>query len=341
MLRPHPVHGVPQVRGDGMSEVCFDTRAGGIGDMVTLAWLAEGYKAAGISCFFDNTEVKPGHREVLEVLGQTLTSAPCSIPMQSLYHYEVNVTRGTVPRVEAWARLLPDRPTARRPQLLRSQDVNDGLEFARDAVVLFPNATWRPREWPQAHWLDLAWLLKERGFKVVGLSSDGGTVKRMPHYAVGMNWRWLAGACVGAAAVVGNDSGPVHVAATVNPGGTVMLAGPTRNVVASYGAEEWGGPRACDACYFEAGRGFRAACDEQCRSLMELTPEVVCARIEARIRGASARPGGEGRTVQLAQRRVDGGGVQTAAGGFGRSAQARACVGDGHPAPVGAGGVGG
>jgi hypothetical protein len=290
-----------------LSEVCFDTRAGGIGDMVTLAWLAEGYIDAGIFCCFDPEGLKDGHRQVLEMFGQSIGPSHSTIPMQSLYHHEVNITRGSVSRVEAWSHLLPHRPKAKRPMLVGSKERQDGLDFAKGAVVLFPSATWKPREWPQSHWLDLAWLLKERGLKVIGLDSDGGTVKSMPHYATGMSWRWIAGACVGAAAVVGNDSGPVHVAATVNPRGTVMLAGPTRNVVASYGAEEWGGPRACDACYFEAAKGFRAACDKQCRSLMELTPEVVCARIVERIAGASPQPGGEGLALPVLERGHDRG----------------------------------
>jgi ADP-heptose:LPS heptosyltransferase len=77
--------------------------------------------------------------------------------------------------------------------------------------------------------------------------------------------------------VVGNDSGPAHLAGTLGTP-TLALMGPTR-AACVFGHIPEVTPLAvslepaCAGCHF--GRPFRAACDQGCQALYALTPAAV------------------------------------------------------------------
>lgn len=104
-------------------------------------------------------------------------------------------------------------------------------------VVVHPGAKWPPKQWHARAFAGAIDLLQERGWRVVlvGGPRDGVLVETIRHacrLAPGVAWppetiETLAGLLEHADAFLGNDSGPMHLAAAV---GTPVVAafGPTR-----------------------------------------------------------------------------------------------------------------
>jgi ADP-heptose:LPS heptosyltransferase len=241
-----------------------------------LAWLAEGAKtgAAPVS-FFRNRDL-----ELMYLLGLRVDPEPGGIALDPAFALEV-ADRGRRPRLDYIREFLGISSPLVRPRL--NIDSHDQVWAARTAfeagsplVLLFPQAVWKPREWPASYWVDLAWKLKEAGASVQML-----LVNEDPRFANTPAFRWntsipkIAALMKHAALVIGNDSFPVHLAGTVGVP-TLALMGPTKPTVFAHMPEvECLASTAidCTGCHFQAP--FRAACDQGCMSLYRLFPEDV------------------------------------------------------------------
>ena len=267
-------------------EVVFGCQ-GGIGDLVLHCWHAEGYKKKGIPCAFSCGDSK--RIELLRLLGQRVVANGRGTIVTGgeaeHYMYELRVDKGSNPRAEVWASQLPHNPEVIQPQVNILGEIQERIKKSlvpvregKKLVVLFPFAEWAPRMWPLNYWLDLSWLLVQKGFGVVCLapSSKESAIKGFPHFRWGQGWIDVAATIKEADIVIGNDSGPAHLAGTLGVK-TIAIMGPTKKVFAHCPSVEEVSftPMPCTGCHFQRDQGFRAACDVGCRSLMSLTPELV------------------------------------------------------------------
>jgi heptosyltransferase-1 len=95
-------------------------------------------------------------------------------------------------------------------------------------VLASPLAGWKSKQWPMAHYRDLAVLLREQLHLPLVLDGPPGAdfsqaAAALPHYS---SLQGLIHATRRAAAVIGVDSGPLHLAAALGKPG-IALFGPT------------------------------------------------------------------------------------------------------------------
>lgn len=140
-------------------------------------------------------------------------------------------------------------------------------------VLIFPGAAWPNRKWGDLLFGHLAWNLKERGgCNVVGCDQTI-TANLYPYALWGQPMGPLLSLIKRADVVVGNDSGPAHMAATLGVK-TVVLCGLSDPFLffGHYGdrvrclaVDPKRMP--CVGCNFEYGRGYRDRCAPQCAAL--------------------------------------------------------------------------
>ncbi len=262
---------------------------GGIGDLCVHSWHAEGYKAQGGVASFKGASRHQA--TLLRVLGQQLDDSPGEAVVTGgkarHYQVEVKVDKGQHPRALVWSAVLGNLPLKRPTHHIgqRAVDEAKGLlgkcDPAAPLVLLFPCAEWSPRVWPKGYWVDLYWTLRHNGCNVKVLGAREGDVETWKGDSIwGYDWETIAALMKVSQLVVGNDSGPAHLAGTLGIN-TVALMGPTSNVFTHYQTvREVSLSREvlpCTGCHFDASRGFRHACDLQCESLMGLKPGPVAA----------------------------------------------------------------
>lgn len=261
----------------------------GFGDAIIAAWIAEGAKASSrfdVSLYAHGTK-----QELLELFCQTVTTRwQGTVDPGRAYSAELNL-RGTVRRVDQRGQFFgittaPARPKASIPE--------PAVRWARgfDApILLFPNTDYLSREWPPVYWLELQRELNRfwPTWFVLG-KRDERYRAVWGRYIERQSWPKVCALMEQAKLCIGNDSGPVHVAGTLNTP-TLALMGPTNESVFSHMPSVLcltADPHEieCTQCYFATGpRRFRPACDETgCVALSHIRPRQV-AREAARIVG--------------------------------------------------------
>jgi hypothetical protein len=252
----------------------------GLGDIAMLAWLAEGSKAGPDPITFHRTN----NLDLMHLLGLSVDSEPGGIVLDEVFQAEV-ADGCRRPRLDYIRDFLGITTPLARPALhLSAEDeawaAQTAAELGSPLVLLFPQAVWRPREWPANYWVDLAWKLKQAGVAVhILMQPNDPRFHNTPTYRWGTPLPRVAALMRRAALVVGNDSFPAHLAGTVGVP-TLALMGPTTASVfahtpdveclSSSGLE-------CTGCHFRPP--FRAACDQGCMSLYRLFPDDVLRRV--------------------------------------------------------------
>lgn len=152
-------------------------------------------------------------------------------------------------------------------------------ECDRDAlrVLIFPEGPWPMRVWPEQRFMRLAWMLHDRGSNAIALLGRYRD-HQFPFAIGGLSFRSFAAMIATADIVIGNESGPVHLAATLGTK-AYCLYGPTRYELMH---EQYGdlvvpitatvGRVPCAGCNFEFNRGCRQWCDSGCLALGDITP---------------------------------------------------------------------
>ncbi|HVX58997.1 MAG TPA: glycosyltransferase family 9 protein [Pirellulales bacterium] len=258
----------------------------GLGDMISLAWIAEAARGGPAPLSF--YAKRDGHYSLLDMLGQDVTDDPTDQGMTVGEAYKRELEDGGARlRLDYLCEALGVEKAFRRPHLRLPQQA---IAWARQVkqnhgerlALIFPQTLWQSRAWPSCYWVDLAWRLKEGGISViVMLQNEDDRFKNTPTYMWGFDLARLAALLSIASLVIGNDSGPAHLAGTAGAR-TIALCGPTRgacvfghipNVLPLASADETPG---CSGCHFKAP--FRAACDEGCQALYSLKPDIVLAQ---------------------------------------------------------------
>ncbi len=161
----------------------------------------------------------------------------------------------------------------------------EGADLSRPYVALAVGANWPNKRWPEEHFARLSDMLSEAG--LVPVLAGGGPVDeeraaRILHLAdippvnlVGKTTLpQLAGLMKGAKAVVGGDTGPVHLAAGLGRK-TIMLMGPTdANRNGPYGQMENAieADHPCRGCW-------KRSCPKGLDCLAVITPDMVKERL--------------------------------------------------------------
>lgn len=279
----------------------IDTTTGehsrGIGDMVSLAWVAEGSRntANHVSFYATGTNLT-----VLKLLEQDVTDQPIGneIVLRNAYRNELN-ERGARLRLEYMREELGLETPFQRPRFAVPSEASawaSGIkqQFNSDLVLLFPQTLFEGRGWPPAYWIELAWFLKQRNVApIILLASEDKRFANTPYRLWGFDMARVVALVALSKVVVANDSGPAHLAGTMGVP-TFVTAGPTRPScvfghipeVTALTSED---PPYCAGCHF--GGRYRAACDEACQVLYALKPHSVLGRvIEKLARIAAERP---------------------------------------------------
>jgi len=157
------------------------------------------------------------------------------------------------------------------------------LDFPR-YVLLAPFAAGEARNWPQAHWRRLAWLLDQAGSVpvAIGTHDDAERMqqtfdKSNAYWALDHTPDWVMDAMLGADAVIGLDSGMVHVAGLLRVPTVCLHAHlPPEFLFAHAPTVRSLSPRtSCVHCRWQHDRGFNEGCATQCSALSTVGPEEV------------------------------------------------------------------
>lgn len=261
----------------------------GMGDMILLAWLAEAARGTPDPISFYASRKR--HYNLLKMLGQEVSDdpQPPSVFLGNGYYVNEINEHGARMRVDYVREDLGIKTGYKRPQVhITPEDLQWAQETRQTLggeplALLFPQTDYAVRAWPTCYWIELSWRLKQRGIPVAVLlrDEDKHYTNKVPSLFVGCSLMKVAALMSLSAVVVGNDSGPAHLAGTI---GTPVLAllgsskpycvfGHIPDVVPVASDE----PPGCAGCHY--GHPYRAACDINCQSLFSLWPHVVLTRI--------------------------------------------------------------
>lgn len=277
--------------------VPFAVDDAGLGDMVMAMGFMEGYRASGVPSWIATS--RPEHTSLLRAFGEEASSdSHGSVRMggrSSFYGPWLKGGCETHTMIEWIRESLPGRPEWITPTLKLGADVDawatdvstttdleQSNEFLRQQsgppVLLFPEANYGTRTSPVSYWVDLAWELRHRGLRSIVMLRDGTGAKAYPLTLTGHALEHVAALISKAQLVIGQDSGPAHIAGAIGTP-TLALCGPTRNMFTQYPSvlELHAGREAvsCTGCWFNVDKGYRSACDFGCRGLASITPEEI------------------------------------------------------------------
>ena len=171
-------------------------------------------------------------------------------------------------------------PTAEEQEAVAAIAAQAGLYFAEPYLVLAPGANWPNKRWPTAHFSHIADWLAAQGIKAVLTGGPGdrelaeqiiSKSKSAPVNLTGKtSLKQLAHIISCAQALVGGDTGPMHLAAALRTP-VVALMGPTdivRNGPYGQLDNAIAAPRSCHGCW-------QRSCPQGIDCLADISPETV------------------------------------------------------------------
>ena len=246
----------------------------GVGDIVCFAWLGEGMLQAGEEVEFFATDWRA---EMLTMFQMPVTGDRTGAVLTQ-EGYETAVKTGSPLSYLDWiahhlgVSAPPKRPRLNMVPMAREMGRRDSAD-----VLIFPTSYSTVRTWPRNYFVELGLLLRKEGYsvKVVTEQRDYGFF--MPfHCIVGESWNYVAAAIQSARLVIGNDSGPAHVAGTIGTRTVAIQGATTERIYAhipeviSYRKKEL----PCAGCHC-LPPDFRASCELGCLELYRTTPDEV------------------------------------------------------------------
>lgn len=280
----------------------IDIQDNGIGDLVLACWIAVSADAHGLRVRI-NPRARTDVAKLFEIPSSCISdlTGPNWAQTPGLghqYEYQVLARRANASsRFSVWCEALhlppmtPVRPRYREVKEAGSwadmQWRKTGWQPGQPKLLIFPETAWSVRRWPLAYFVDVASASARLGFAVAVMATDAETVR--PFNC----WSWwgfpvsrVAAMIRRADLVLGNDSGPAHLAATIGVP-TVVVAGPTRAELV-FGQYDRVYPLklspdhlACVGCHFSRAQGYREACAfGGCQALMRLAPSTAVLQIE-------------------------------------------------------------
>src|SRR5215471_18361834 len=247
----------------------------GVGDIVCFAWLGEGMVAAGDDIEFYATDWRA---EMFKMFQLSVTSDPTGARITH-NGYETAVKNNSPLSYLEWiayhygiSDVVPKRPRLNLIPMDREMGRRDSAD-----ILLFPNSYSPVRTWPRNYFVELGLLLRKAGYSVKVVTEQRDYAFYMPfHCIVGMSWNYIAAAIQVARLVIGNDSGPAHLAGTIGTK-TIAIQGATTERIYEHIPEVISYRKkalACAGCHC-LPPDFRASCEIGCLELYRTLPEEV------------------------------------------------------------------
>ena len=246
----------------------------GLGDMVCFAWMGEGIIASGGDIEFFATDWRA---EVMKMFQMPVTSNRDN-GVLTWEGYETAVkTNSPLTYLQWMMKHLGVTAQPKRPRLeMNPMDREMGRRDSAD-VLIFPFSYSPVRTWPKSYFVELGLLLKAAGLSVKAVMEQRDYAFFMPfHCIVGQSWHYIAAAIQSARLVIGNDSGPAHLAGTIGTPTIAIQGATTERIYAhipevlSYRKKALG----CAGCHC-LPPDFRATCDSGCLELFRTFPEEI------------------------------------------------------------------
>ncbi len=177
--------------------------------------------------------------------------------------------------------ILPEA-TVRIGGLLKAQGVAESDKF----IVIHPSASCPSKRWPQEHFLKLIALLKDKGsFKIAVITSEGerkfgeelAKMSEVIDLRGKLSISEIGALLKKASLFISNDSGPVHIAASLNT-----------PVISIFGRKDPGlsprrwGPQGKNSCFFHKDVGCDRCLAHNCTKgflcLKEISPQEVAGK---------------------------------------------------------------
>jgi len=246
----------------------------GVGDVVCFAWLGEGMLQAGQDISFYARDWRADMIRMFQLpvsddaTGAVLTHAayvtavetnsPLSYLQWIAYHLGV-----TVP---------PKRPRANLNPMDREMGRHDSAD-----ILIFPDSYSAVRVWPKNYFVELGFTLRDAGYTVKFVTEQRDYAFFMPfHCIVGQSWHYMSAAIQAARLVIGNDSGPAHLAGTLGTR-TIAIMGATTERIYEHIPEVFCYRKKslpCAGCHC-IRPPFRPTCEIGCLELYRTFPEEV------------------------------------------------------------------
>jgi hypothetical protein len=165
-------------------------------------------------------------------------------------------------------------------------------------VVVAPFSAWARRDWPGANWTRLTHLLREAAYEVVaiGVAKDAERFDKVfgqttALWAIEHPPEWVADAMLGAACVIGNDSGMTHYAGLLDvPTLSIHAHLPPEFLFAGTSVRSITPKTNCTFCRWQHDRGYNSACDAACSALGTIGPEDVLRAFHELVKHPNRRP---------------------------------------------------
>jgi len=246
----------------------------GLGDVVCFAWLGQGLIDAQSEVEF---YAPSWQGEVLKLFRMPLTDDPTGA-VYTNQGYERAVAADSPLNYLQWiAHHLGIKEEPARPKINPDPMGRTLGRKAAGDVLIFPHGIWSPRIWPKNYFVELGLLLVKAGYKVRFVMKERDYAFFMPfHCIVNKSWSFIASAIQASKLVIGNDSGPAHLAGTIGTR-TISIHGPTQGE-RIYGHIPEVMPfekRSLDCAGCHCMPPFRASCDVGCHQLYRTFPEEI------------------------------------------------------------------
>ena len=281
--------------------------ARGIGDHLTALYACVGAANAGSEVVFHTRY--PQWLERASHPGLTITG---ELPPRrgngiDLNHDSGSQLRYAKARAQWYADAIQPGLKPARPARVDREIRVPRFDFDR-YVLLAPFSAWARRDWPGANWTRLTHLLREAGWEVVatGVGSDAQRFDEVfsqttALWAIDHPPEWMMDAMLGAACVIGNDSGMAHLAGLLGVPTVSIHAHLPPQVLFSHTAVTSLTPKTnCTFCRWQPERGYNTACDAACSALATVGPEEVLRAVEKAVETGARRENQERPVAQVA-----------------------------------------
>ena len=264
--------------------MCINCDTHGFGDIMTMAWIAEGAKDSNTQIELYATGNK---RHLLEILNHKVPDDKTNaLLLDKIFPYDQEwIKKHNYSRIDSWLQhfglegIKPKRPT----YTLSQQSIDYAAEICdSNTIVLCPESIRPNRQWPNCNWIELQHILQKKGHKVLVICYRGLYFKDVDNSINNLSWNKLFAIFERCKLVVGNDSAPIHAAGITNTK-AIALLGPTTDHVfqhlenvksISISKEEM----PCVGCWFYE-EYTPDPCDCGCVALCSITPKQVCKNI--------------------------------------------------------------
>ncbi len=263
------------------SKISISSKLNGLGDSLCSMWCVEGLKQAGMDVDFF---VRPEHIGICRLYHERVfhkDNAPLDAVTLNISKTETEMA-GRPPdnlsRIDWWwgwaeeqySGEFPAGATPKKPQLLNPFVLRPELE---NTIVIAPECCFYNRTWNMGHYGRLVHLLKEAGHEVVAFVEKAESKVNEINglvYHYGMSFEGLAMAIASSKLLIGNDSGPAHIAGTVGTPCIPVHAVMPPEAVWNYYSDFFPAypDDACAGCGFKADRGYHPhTCGKMCSAL--------------------------------------------------------------------------